>query len=79
MHCINALSIIHLHDVHLKFTGTGLCSILFSSNSNSSSDITIHPYGQDIRIERRVMNTLEIQIAVHRTDTVTIMIGLSSE
>jgi hypothetical protein len=69
-----------VHDLHLKFIASGLWSILFSSNSNSNStsNITIEPYSQDIRLEKRVINDLEIQVTVHHTDTVTIVIGCSN-
>ena len=55
-------------------------SILFGSNSNSNRtpNISIDPYSQDIRLESRVINTLEIQVTVHHTDTVTIVIGCSN-
>ena len=55
-------------------------SILFgnNSNSNSTSSITPDPYSQDIRLKKRVINTLEIQVTVHHTDTVTIVIGCSN-
>ncbi len=70
-----------VHDLHLKFRAIGLWSILFSnsnSNSNSTSRITPDPYSQDIRLEKRLINNLEIQVAIHRTDTVTVVIGCSS-
>jgi hypothetical protein len=67
-----------VHDVQLKFTAIGLWSILFGHNSNSTSGITPDPYSQDIRLKKRVINTLEIQVTVHHTDTVTIVIGCSN-
>ena len=65
-----------VHDVHLKFIAAGLWSILYSSNNNNTSN-KVDPYSYDIRLEKRVINDLEIQIAVHHTDTVTVVIGCS--
>ena len=69
-----------VHDLQLKFIAAGLWSILFgnNSNSNSTSSITPGPYSQDIRLKKRVINTLEIQVTVHHTDTVAIVIGCSN-
>ena len=67
-----------VHDIHLKFIATGLWSILSSTNNNSTSNNKVDPYSYDIRLEKRVINDLEIQIAVHHTDTVTLVIGCSS-
>jgi hypothetical protein len=78
-----------VHDIHLRFIVMGLWSILSdnssstgSSNSDSCSNsksftLQIDPFSRDIRLEKRVINDLEIQVTVHHTDTVTVVIGCS--
>lgn len=65
-----------VHDIHLKFIAAGLWSILFGNST--SQNITIDPYSKDIRLEKRIINDLEIQVAIHHSDTVTVVIGCSS-
>ncbi|MDQ6862796.1 MAG: hypothetical protein M3044_03115 [Thermoproteota archaeon] len=68
-----------VHDIQLKFTTAGLWSFLSChSNNNSTSTSQIEPFSKDIHLQKRLINDLEIQIAIHRTDTVTVMIGCSS-
>jgi hypothetical protein len=67
-----------VHDLHLKFIATGLWSIFSCHSSNNNATLQIEPFSRDIRLEKRIINTLEIQVTVHRTDTVTIVIGCSN-
>jgi hypothetical protein len=68
-----------IHDLHLKFTAAGLWSILSChSSNNSTGTLQIEPFSKDIHLQKRVINDLEIQITIHRTDTVTVVIGCSS-
>jgi DNA-binding transcriptional ArsR family regulator len=67
-----------VHDLHLKFIATGLWSILScQSSNNSTSTLQIEPFSKDIHLQKRVINDLEIQITIHHTDTVTVVIGCS--
>ncbi|MFZ0895063.1 MAG: hypothetical protein WAZ77_11215 [Candidatus Nitrosopolaris sp.] len=68
-----------VHDLHLKFIAAGLWSILSChSDNNNTSTLQIEPFSKDIHLQKRVLNDLEIQVAIHRTDTVTVVIGCSS-
>jgi hypothetical protein len=68
-----------VHDIHLKFTVAGLWSKLSSySTNNSTSAVQLEPYNKALLFQKRIINELEIQIAIHRTDTVTVVIGCSS-
>jgi len=53
-----------------------------SSGSGSGSDSSLcvlqtDPYSKDIRLEKRLINGLDILVTVHHTDTVTVVIGCS--
>jgi hypothetical protein len=68
-----------VHDLHLKFTAAGLWSKLSShSTNNSTSAVQLEPYSKALLFRKRIINELEIQIAVHHSDTVTVVIGCSS-
>jgi hypothetical protein len=82
-----------VHDVHLRFTVAGLWTILSRNNSNpdysarsseSSSGnsslcvLETDPYSKDIRLQKRAINDLDIQVTVHHTDTVTVVVGCSN-
>lgn len=58
---------------------TGLwCTLLDNNNVSNVSNNKIVPYSQDIQLEKRVINNLEILVTIHRTDTVTIVVGCSN-
>jgi hypothetical protein len=82
-----------VHDVHLRFTVTGLWAILSRNNSNpdysarssesnsGNSSLCVletDSYSKDIRLQKRAINDLDIQITVHHTDTVTVVVGCSN-
>lgn len=46
-------------------------------NSGSLCILETDPYSKDIRLERRSINELDIQVTVHHTDIVTVIIGCS--
>ena len=48
------------------------------STNNSTSAVQLEPYSKALLFQKRIINNLEIQIAIHRTDTVTVVIGCSS-
>src|SRR2546430_5341726 len=74
-----------VHDLHLKFIADGLWSILNNNSLNSShvdgdssgtgSSLCVlqpDPFSKDIRLGKRAINDLDIQVTVHHTDTVTV-------
>jgi hypothetical protein len=61
-----------LHDIHLRFPVKG-CWSLLSSNSTYS----IHPVSKDIHMPLIRIGELTISARVHKTDTVTVVIGCS--
>lgn len=58
------------NEIHIK-------NVNENKNSRSLSISETDPYSKDIRLERRVINDLDIQVTVHHTDTVTVVIGCS--
>lgn len=46
-------------------------------NSETLCILETDPHSKDIRLERRVINDLDVQLTVHHTDTVTVVIGCS--
>jgi len=67
-----------VHDLQLKFTAIGLWSILsWHSDNNNTSTLQIEPFSKDIHLQKRVINDLAIQVTIHHTDTVTVVIGCS--
>jgi hypothetical protein len=66
-----------VHDVQLKFTAIGLWSILSCHSDNNNTSLQIEPFSKDIHLQRRVINDLAIQITIHHTDTITVVIGCS--
>ena len=79
-----------VHDLHLKFIADGLWSILNNNSLNSSHvdgdssgtgsslcGLQPDPFSKDIRLGKRAINDLDIQVTVHHTDTVTVVIGCS--
>ncbi len=72
-----------VHDLHLRFATVGLWSLISdstnsTSGSNNYSALETDPFSKDIRLEKRVINDLDIQVTVHHPDTVTVVIGCSS-
>jgi hypothetical protein len=59
-----------LHDIRLRFTVHGIWANLSTSN-------TIDPVSKDIRLISQEINGLDIKVTIHRTDTVSVVIGCS--
>ncbi len=59
-----------INNVNANRNGNGKIGTLCISETDSHS--------KDIRLERRVINDLDIQVTVHHTDTVTVVIGCSN-
>lgn len=67
-----------VHDLQLKFTSVGLWYILSSNNNDSTLNIALDPASKDIRLEKMAINNLEIMVTIHRTNTITVVIGCSN-
>jgi hypothetical protein len=62
-----------LHDIHLRLQVKGCWSLLLSANSTCS----MHPISKDIYLPPLKVGDLTIRTAVHKTDTVTVVVGCS--
>ena len=69
-----------VHDIHLKFSSPHIYVIVSSSISNQTLgyDYTITPRSKDIRFRFWEINGLRISVTIHRTDTITVVVGCSS-
>ena len=67
------------HDIHLRFVSPQIYDITYSSNSNRSfgSNYTINSRSKDILLPAWKIRDLLVKATIHRTDTVSIMIGCS--
>jgi hypothetical protein len=61
-----------LHDIRLRFSVKGIWSIL-----SAASTFRTDPYSKDIRLQPYRIRDLNIKVTIHRTDTVTVMVGCS--
>jgi hypothetical protein len=61
-----------LHDIHLRFQVKGCWSIL-----SASSTCRMHPISKDIYLPQLKVGDLKITASVHKTDTVTVVVGCS--
>jgi hypothetical protein len=61
-----------LHDFRLSFTVQGIWAVLSTSDNH-----TIDPVSKDIRLISQEINDLVIKVTIHRTDTVSVVIGCS--
>lgn len=62
-----------LHDIHLRFQVRGCWSLLLSA----SPAYSIHPISKDIHLPALEVGDLRIRMTVHRTDTVSVVVGCS--
>ncbi len=69
-----------VHDLHLKFSSPQIYVImsLLISNQTLGHAYTITPRSRDIRLRFWEINSLRINVTIHKTDTVTVVIGCSS-
>lgn len=65
-----------IHDIHTKFTVLDIYKILSSSPKYSK---LINPVSKDILLEVENIDDMHIYVTVHRTDTVTVIVGCSRE
>jgi hypothetical protein len=61
-----------LHDIHLRFEVKGIWSIL-----SANSSYKLHPISKDIRLAPIKVERIRITITVHKTDTITVVVGCS--
>ncbi len=68
-----------VHDIHLRFVSPQIYAIMYSSNSKRSfgSNYTINSRSKDILLPSWRIRDLLVKVTIHRTDTVSIMIGCS--
>jgi hypothetical protein len=69
-----------VHDIHLKFSSPQIYVMVSSLISNHALgyDYTITPRSMDIRFQIWEINGLRIRVTIHKTDTITVVIGCSS-
>jgi hypothetical protein len=65
-----------IHDIHNKFTVLDIYKIISSSPKYSK---LINPVSKDILLEVENIDGMHIHVRVHRTDTVTVIVGCSRE
>ncbi len=68
-----------VHDIHLRFASPQIYAIIYSSISKRrfGSNYTINSRSKDILLPAWKIRDLLVKATVHRTDTVSIMIGCS--
>jgi hypothetical protein len=68
-----------VHDIHLRFVSPQIYVIIYSSISKRSfgSNYTINSRSKDILLPAWKIRDLLVKATIHRTDTVSIMIGCS--
>jgi hypothetical protein len=68
-----------VHDIHLRFASPQIYAIIYSSISKRSfgSNYTINSRSKDILLPAWKVRDLLIKATIHRTDTVSIVIGCS--
>jgi hypothetical protein len=65
-----------IHDIHTKFTVLDIYKIISSSPKYSK---LINPVSKDIPLEAENIDNMHIHISIHRTDTVTVIVGCSRD
>lgn len=67
-----------IHDIRLRFSSPGIYAIISSSSSNDlDHNYTVNSRSKDILLPAWKIRDLLIKATIHRTDTVSIMIGCS--
>src|SRR6266487_1900242 len=61
-----------LHDIHLRFHAKGIWALL-----SANSALRINPVSKDLRLPTLKFRDLEIRLAIHRSDTVTVVVSCS--
>ena len=60
------------HDIHLRFQAKGIWAKL-----TTNSALRINPVSKDLRLPALAFKDLEIRLAIHRSDTVSVVVGCS--
>ena len=61
-----------LHDIHLRFHAKGIWALL-----SANSALRIHPVSKDLRLPPLGFRDIEIRLAIHKSDTVTVVVSCS--
>lgn len=61
-----------LHDIHMRFRVKGIWTLL-----STNSAIKINPANKDLRLSTLMFKDLEIRVTVHRSNTVSVIVGCS--
>ena len=61
-----------LHDIHLRFHAKGIWALL-----SANSALRINPVSKDLRLPTLKFRDLEIRLAIHRSDTISVVVGCS--
>jgi hypothetical protein len=64
-----------LHNIRLRFEARRIWSTIISYNSEE--EYKINPKSKDIRLPLMTIDNLDIHVNIHRTDTVSVIIGCS--
>ncbi len=65
-----------VHDIHLKCKVESIWSEIYGNNTLLS--LQVNPVSKDIPLNKEEIDGLEIQVTIHHTDTVSVVIGCSS-
>jgi hypothetical protein len=61
-----------LHDIHLRFEVKGIWALL-----SINSALRIEPVNKDLRLPTLKVKELQIKVTIHKSDTVSVVIGCS--
>ena len=65
-----------IHDIHTKFTIPDIYKIM---SSNPKYSKLINPVSKDIPLEVENIDGMHIHVSIHRTDTITVIVGCSRD
>jgi hypothetical protein len=65
-----------VHDIHTKFTVPDIYKIV---SSNPKYSKLINPVSKDIPLEAENIDAMHIHMSIHRTDTVTVIVGCTRD
>ena len=68
-----------LHNIRFKFQVPGIWSVLSTGTTTSSKGLLVDPTSKDIRLKTCEIDGLLIKTTIHKTDTVTVIVGCSCQ